>query len=233
MKHIFLKTSDQINIINKTNNIVILPEILASIVIDKKNAKRISINFNGISIKNDNYIHKIDKTELYFRESVEDNLQYFLKIEEINYFPAFINTNSIRNLLINGKIMNHKNINLNNFHNWLSNEGGIDIEDFKLNTNNIPIKGNAFLGIDENLDIQSSISIESEKFDDLALFLRDKNLVSEDLFKSLIIIIKAIELGAKTSNKIPKYSIGIQEGYLSLMGVKLLNIPRFNRLNLN
>ena len=233
MKHIFLKTSDQINIINKNNNIVILPEILASIVIEKNNAKRISINFDGISIKSDNYIHKIDKTELYFRESVEDSLQYFLKIEEIHYYPTFINTNSIRNLLINGKLINHKNINFNNFHKWLSNEGGIDIEDFKLNTTNIPIRGNAFLGIDENLDIQSSISIESEKFDDLALFLRDKNLVSEDLFKSSIIIIKAIELAAKTSNKMPKYSIGIQKGYLSLMGIKLLNIPRFNKLNFN
>ena len=28
------------------------------------------------------------------------------------------------------------------------------------------MKGNTFLGIDENLDMQSSISIESEKFDD-------------------------------------------------------------------
>ena len=95
------------------------------------------------------------------------------------------------------------------------------------------MKGNAFLGIDESLDIQSSISIESEKFDDLALFLRNKNLVSESLFKSSIIIIKAIELAAKTSNKKPKYSISIQDGYLSFMGIKLLNVPRFDRLNFN
>ena len=97
----------------------------------------------------------------------------------------------------------------------------------------MPMKGNAFLGIDENLDIQSSISIESEKFDDLALFLRNKNLVSDNLFKSAIVIIKAIELAAKTSNKTPKYSISIQDGYLSFMGIKLLNVPRFDSLNFN
>ena len=177
--------------------------------------------------------HKIKRPEIYFRESVDDNLQYSLKIEEIQYYPSFMNANSIRNLLINGKIINHKKVNFNNFHRWLSNEGGIDIEYFKFNTINIPMKGNAFLGIDENLDIQSSISIESEKLDDLALFLRNKNLVSENLFKSSIVIIKAIELAAKTSNKTPKYSISIQDGYLSFMGIKLLNVPRFDRLNFN
>ena len=41
LKHIFLKTSDQINIINKNNNIVILPEILP--VLAKADGKRIPI----------------------------------------------------------------------------------------------------------------------------------------------------------------------------------------------
>ena len=164
---------------------------------------------------------------------MEDNLQYSLKIREIQYYPTFINENSVRNLIINGKLINHKNINYNNFYYWLSNEGGIDIENFKFKTNNITMKGNAFLGIDENLDIQSSVSIESEKFDDLALFLRNKNLVSENLFKSSIVIIKAIEIASKTSNKMPKYSISIQDGYLSFMGIKLLNIPKLKRLKFN
>ena len=95
------------------------------------------------------------------------------------------------------------------------------------------MKGNAFLGIDENLDIQSSISIESEKFDDLAIFLRNKNLVSENLFKSSNVIIKAIEIASKTSNKIPKYSISIQKGYLRFMGIKLFNVPKLNKFNFN
>ena len=233
IKHILIKISNKIDIIYNNNKIIIYPEILTSVVIDKNKEKRISMNFNEVFIKNDQYIHKINRPEIYFRESIKNNLQYSLKIKELFYYPDFINEHSIKNLLVNGKIINHKNINFNNYFEWLANEGGIDIDDFKFNISQISMKGNAFLGIDKNLDLQSSISIESNELDNLVLVLKNKNLITENFFEKSNIIIKAIELASKTSNTIPKFSVSIQNGYLSLMGIKLLNIPNLKMFKFN
>ena len=87
-----------------------------------------------------------------------------------------------------------------------------------------------FWGLDENLDVQSSISIESDELDDLIIILKNESFLSKRLFETLSIIIKAIEI---SSNNIPKFSINIQNGYLSFMGVKIVNIPNFKIFNSN
>jgi hypothetical protein len=224
IKHVILKSSEIINILNQNNKIIIHPDIIASIRINKLNEKILAINLNEISILDNQYTHKINKPEIYFRDNNKNNLLYSIKIKELLYQPFFIENNVITNTDINGSLANYKNININNYYTWLSNEGGIDIDNFKFNINKTFINGNAFIGIDENKDIQSSISLEANNLYELFLIFRNKNFINENTLETSKFIIKAIEIASKASNKIPKFSINIQNGNLSLMGVKLLNV---------
>ena len=230
LKHILIKTTEKIDILYLNNNIVIFPDILGSIVIREDKEKRISVNFEKIHIIIDKYIHEISKPEVYIREKNNNNLEYSIKIKELFFLPVFSEKNSIRNLLVNGELINYRELNFNNFYNWFANQGGVDVTFFNLNINQILVKGNAFLGIDENLDVQSSISIESDELDDLIIILKNENFLTKRLFETLSIVIKAIEI---SSNNIPKFSINIQNGYLSFMGIKIVNIPNFKILNSN
>jgi len=230
LKHILIKTTEKIDILYLSNNIIIFPDILGSIVIREDKEKRVSINFEKIHIIIDEYIHEISKPEVYIREKNNNNLEYSIKIKELFFLPVFSEKNSIRNLLVNGELINYREFNFNNFYNWFANQGGVDVTFFNLNINQILVKGNAFLGIDENLDIQSSISIESDELDDLIIILKNENFLTKRLFETLSIVIKAIEI---SSNNIPKFSINIQNGYLSFMGIKIVNIPNFKVLNSN
>jgi len=226
IKHIILKSSEIINILNQNNNIIINPEIMASIRINKLNEKIISINLNEISILENHYTHKINKPEIYLREDNKNNLLYSIRIKELLYQPIFIENNVIKNIDINGSLANYKSLNINSYDTWLSNEGGIDIDNFKLNVNKTFINGNAFIGMDENIDIQSSISLEANNLYELFLILRNKNFINKNTLETSKFIIKAIEIASKVSNTTPKFSINIQNGNLSLMGVKLLNVKK-------
>ena len=212
------------NILSQNNKIIIHPDLMASIRINKFNKKIIAINIDEINILNNQYSHKINKPEIYFRENNKKQLLYSIKIKELFYQPIFTENNIITNIEINGALANYKNVNMNNYYTWLSNEGGIDIENFKLNIDETFIKGNAFIGIDENEDIQSSISLEANNLYDLFLILSNKNLITKNTLKNSKFIIKAIEIASKASNKTPTFSINIQDRYLSLMGVKLFNV---------
>ena len=226
IKHIILKSSEIINILNQNNNIIINPQIMASIRINKLNEKIISINLNEISILENHYTHKINKPEIYLREDNKNNLLYSIRIKELLYQPIFIGNNVIKNIDINGSLANYKNLNINSYYTWLSNEGGIDIDNFKLNVNKTFINGNAFIGMDENIDIQSSISLEANNLYELFLILRNKNFINKNTLETSKFIIKAIEIASKVSNTTPKFSINIQNGNLSLIGVKLLNVKK-------
>jgi hypothetical protein len=200
--------------------------MMASIRNNKLNEKIIAININEISILDKKYTHKINKPEIYFREDNKNNLLYSIKIKELLYQPIFIDNNAITNIDINGSLSNYKNLNINNYYKWLSNEGGIDIDNFKLNINKTFINGNAFIGIDENIDIQSSVSLEANNLYELFLILKNKNFINKNTLETSKFIIKAIEIASKASNTNPKFSINIQNGNLSLMGVKLLNVKK-------
>ena len=41
-------------------------------------------------------------------------------------------------------------------------------------------------------------------------------------------VIKAIELTSKASQKKPSFSVSIQNGFFSLMGIKLFSVPSLN-----
>jgi hypothetical protein len=156
---------------------------------------------------------------------MNNDLQFVIKAKEFIYKPVFIKNNLITNLNMTGKLINYKGININNFYKWFSNEGGINLEKFKLDINQTKIIGSAFFGLDKNLNIQSSISFTSTNLYKLFLILENKNFITKNTLKTSNFIIKAIEISSAASNKVPNYSISIQNGYLSLMGIKLINIP--------
>ena len=78
--------------------IIINPEIIASIRINKLNEKIIAININEVSILDNHYTHKINKPEIYLREDNQNNLLYSIRIKEILYQPIFIENNAITNI---------------------------------------------------------------------------------------------------------------------------------------
>ena len=230
IKHILIKTSEKINVTHVNNSIIILPDTLGSIIFNANKEKRFSFNFEKIQVIIDENINEISKPEIYIREQENNNLEYSIKIKELFFYPAFTDINSIKNLLINGELINYRDLNINKFYDWFSGQGGLDINNLSLNIDQISIKGNAFLGVDENLDIQSSISIESNELDNLIMILKNENFISKSLFETLNVMIKAIEV---SSNNIPKFSINIQNGYLRFMGIKIINIPNLKILKSN
>lgn len=233
MKHLIFKTSDTINILNKKNKITVNPEILASITTNKLNEKTISILADNIIIKNEVYTHKINKPEIYLRENSKNNLQFAIKIKDLNYQPAFVNNNIIKSIQTKGKLLKYKNIYINNYIDWFSNEGGLDIENFEFFINKNLFNGNAFFGIDDNLDIQSTISFKSNNLSALFLILKENNYITKNSLENSNFIIQAIEIASDASGTQPNYSISLQNGYLSLMGIKLLKIPNLSLFQVN
>ena len=227
IKHIIFQIPNEIKILNNNkNNITIAnSNILASLIIDKFFKKRISITSNNITFLLNKKAYDFGKSEIYFKTDDIDNLKYAILIDKLSWPPVFINNNTINKLSINGEIIKYKNIDINNYYKWFSNEGGIRIETFKININEAEITGNAFISLDKNLDIQSSASLNSNKLNNIFILLEKNNVISTNILKTVDFIIKATEMSSEVLNKKANYSISIQNGYLNLMGIKLLIVP--------
>ena len=228
IKHIIFQIANEIKILNNNNkkNITIAnSNIIASLIIDKFLEKRISITSNNITFLVNQKAYDFGKSEIYFKTDNTANLKYAILIDKLSWPPVFINNNTINKLSINGEIIKYKNIDINNYYKWFSNEGGIRIETFKINIDEAEITGNAFISLDKNLDIQSSASLNSNKLNNIFILLEKNNVISANTLKTANFIIKALEMSSEALNKKVNYSISIQNGYLNLMGIKLLTVP--------
>jgi hypothetical protein len=225
IKHIIFQIPNEIKILNNNNITIANSNILASLIIDKFFKKRISITSNNITFLVNKKVYDFGKSEIYFKTDNTANLKYAILIDKLSWPPVFINNNTINKLSINGEIIKYKNIDINNYYKWFSNEGGIRIETFKINIDEAEITGNAFISLDKNLDIQSSASLNSNKLNNIFILLEKNNVISTNILKTADLIIKAIEMSSKALNKKANYSISIQNGYLNLMGIKLLTVP--------
>ncbi len=225
IKHIIFQIPNEIKILNNNNITIANSNILASLIIDKFFKKRISITSNNITFLLNKKVYDFGKSEIYFKTDNTANLKYAILIDKLSWPPVFINNNTINKLSINGEIIKYKNIDINNYYKWFSNEGGIRIETFKINIDEAEITGNAFISLDKNLDIQSSASLNSNKLNNIFILLEKNNVISTNILKTADLIIKAIEMSSKALNKKANYSISIQNGYLNLMGIKLLTVP--------
>ncbi len=225
IKHIIFQIPNEIKILNNNNITIANSNILASLIIDKFFKKRISITSNNITFLLNKKVYDFGKSEIYFKTDNTANLKYAILIDKLSWPPVFINNNTINKLSINGEIIKYKNIDINNYYKWFSNEGGIRIETFKINIDEAEITGNAFISLDKNLDIQSSASLNSNKLNNIFILLEKNNVISTNILKTADLIIKAIEMSSEALNKKANYSISIQNGYLNLMGIKLLTVP--------
>jgi hypothetical protein len=225
IKHIIFQIPNEIKILNNNNITIANSNILASLIIDKFFKKRISITSNNITFLVNKKVYDFGKSEIYFKTDNTANLKYAILIDKLSWPPVFINNNTINKLSINGEIIKYKNIDINNYYKWFSNEGGIRIETFKINIDEAEITGNAFISLDKNLDIQSSASLNSNKLNNIFILLEKNNVISTNILKTADLIIKAIEMSSEALNKKANYSISIQNGYLNLMGIKLLTVP--------
>ncbi|MBT7076602.1 MAG: DUF2125 domain-containing protein [Pelagibacterales bacterium] len=224
--HIIFKISNNINIFNNNKKITVTnSNLLASFTINKYLQKKISISSSNIGFHTNKSIYDFNKLGLHFKTNDNDDLQFALRIDELSVPPLFLEKNTLNKLYITGDVIKYKKIDINNYYKWLSNEGGININNINIDINETNIAGNAFLRLDKNLDIQSSISIYSNNFNDIFTLLEQNNMVSKNTLIKANLIIKAIEIASKTSNKQSIFSINIRNGYLFLMGIKLLEIP--------
>jgi len=229
-KHIILLIPNDIKILNKNKKIKINnSKILASLTIDKFSKRRISIVSDKIFLNFNNNIYDFRNIEFYFQNKETDDLQFAILIEKLSFPPVFVLENTINKLYIKGEVIKYNNFDINNYMSWLSKEGGIQIDNFKLDLNKTSITGNAFLSLDKNFEIQHTLSIHSNKLNNIFALLEKNNYISKNTSTKANLIINAIEVASEVPNTQSIFSIKIQNGYLYLMGIKLIKVPNLKK----
>ena len=206
-------------------NIVNNSKILASLIIDKFFHINASIVSDEISF---NFLKKnydFNKVKMHLKTSDEDELRFAILADKLLLPPLFIKKNIINALYIDGDLINYKNFDINSYYSWLYKEGGINIKNFKLTFNETNLNGNAFLSLDKNFDIQSTLSMYSNNLNNMFALLEQDKFISKNTIKKASLIIKAIEVASELSNQKATFSINIRSGYLYLMGIKLIEVP--------
>ena len=229
-KHIIFLIPNDINILNVKKKITIhTSKLLASLTIDKFSKGRISIVSDKIIFNLKKNIYDFRKIEMHLKTNDTDNLQFAILIEKLSLPPAFIKENTINKFYINGDVLKYKNFYSNNYLSWLSKEGGIQIENLKLDINETNIIGNGFFSLDKNFDLLNTFSISSNKLENIFILLEKNNYISKSTSIQADLIINAIKIAAEISNKKAIFSIKMQNDYLYLMDIKLIKIPNFKQ----
>ena len=200
-------------------------KLLASLIIDKFFHINASIVSDEISF---NFLKKnydFNKVKMHLKTSDEDELRFAILADKLLLPPLFIKKNIINALYIDGDLINYKNFDINSYYSWLYKEGGINIKNFKLTFNETNLNGNAFLSLDKNFDIQSTLSMYSNNLNNMFALLEQDKFISKNTIKKASLIIKAIEVASELSNQKATFSINIRSGYLYLMGIKLIEVP--------
>ena len=225
-KHVIFLIPNKITIqYGQERMIVNNSKLLASLIIDKFSHINASVVSDKISF---NFLKKnydFNKVEMHLKTSDEDELRFAILADKLSLPPLFIKKNIINTLYIDGDLINYKNFDINNYYSWLYKEGGINIKNFKLAFNETNLNGNAFLSLDKNFDIQSTLSIYSNNLNNMFALLEQDKFIPKNTLKKANLIIKAIENASKLSNQKATFSINIRSGYLYLMGIKLIKVP--------
>jgi hypothetical protein len=229
-KHIIFLIPNDINIHNIKKKITIHnSKLLASLTIDKFSKGRISIVSDKIIFNLKKKKYDLRKIEMHLQTNETDDLQFAIFMGKLSLPPAFIKENTINKFYINGDVLKYKNFYSNNYLSWLSKEGGIQIENLKLDINETNIIGNGFFSLDKNFDLLNTFSISSNKLDNIFILLEKNNYISKSTSIKAGLIINAIKIAAEISNKKAIFSIKMQNGYLYLMDIKLIKVPNFKQ----
>ena len=229
-KHIMFLIPNDIKVLKDRKKLIInSSNLLASLTIDKFSTGRLSIMSDKMIFNFKNNIYDFGQIEMHLQTRETDDLQFAILIKKSSFPPIFIKKNAISKLYINGKFLKYKNLDINNYLDWFFKEGGIEIENFKLDFNQTNITGNAYISLDKNFDIQNTLSISSNKLSNILILLEKNNYISKNTSTKTDLIINAIEVASEISNKKAVFSISIQNGYLYLMGIKLIKVPNLKK----
>ena len=180
---------------------------------------------NQIKFDFQNKNYDFRKIEIHIKANATNDLKFAILIDKLSVPPVFIKENIINKLYIDGEAIKYKNFDINNYYSWLSKEGGIHIKNFKLGFKETNINGNAFVGLDKKFNIQNSLSLHSNNLSSVFSLLEKNNFIPKNTLNKVNLIINAVEIASEASNKKANFSINIQNGYLYLMGIKLIKIP--------
>ena len=229
-QHIIFLIPNEIKILSDNKKIIINNSNLsASLTKNKSSTRRLSIVSDKIIFNFKNNIYDFRKIEMHLQARQTDDLKFAVLIEKSSFPPVFIKNKKIKKLYINGDILKYKNLDINNYLDWFFKEGGIEIKNFKLDFNKTNVTGNAFVSLDKNFDLQNTLSISSNKLNNIIILLENNNYISKSTSTKASLIINAVELSSEISNKKAIFNINMQNGYLYFMGIKLIKVPNLKK----
>ena len=229
-QHVIFLIPNDIKILSDNKKIIINNSNLsASLTKNKSSTRRLSIVSDKIIFNFKNNIYDFRKVEIHLQARETDDLKFAVLIEKSSFPPVFIKNKKINKLYINGDILKYKNLDINNYLDWFFKEGGIEIKNFKLDFNATNVTGNAFVSLDKNFDLQNTLSISSNKLNNIIILLENNNYISKSTSTKAGLIINAVELSSEISNKKAIFNINIKNGHLYFMGIKLIKVPNLKK----
>ena len=224
LNHFLIKLENNITInYDKTSIKLSNDNLISSLIIEENLNKRISIQSDIINIDFKNESIKLIDPEFHFKESNNLNDEAFLYAKKI----LLKNKNDIKlnDIKIHSNVLNLKKINIRNLINWSTSGGGIDIKDFNIIIDNNPLRLNGFISLDKNLHMLSSLSIQGKGIENLLEIFNKYNIINSDIYEASNVIIKTTNISSKLIDKDPIYTINSQNGNLTFMKIKLLELP--------
>ena len=131
LRHFIIKIENDIIINNNIKNIKITNNnLISSLIFENNLNKRISIQSDMLRIFFAKFSLEFNKPELYSRKSDVNNNEIYFYANKLIYRKA--NNLELKNINIHTYLLNVTKFNVKNTKDWLTNEGGIEINNFSL-----------------------------------------------------------------------------------------------------
>lgn len=229
LKHFIIKIENEILIKNKINSLKIINDgLMSSIKIKNKSNIRLSIQSTSLKINSEKFLLHLFDPELHIRNINKNNIESVFIVKNIE-FPLKKNEPLFENFNLHGSVLNYPNIQIKDIKNWFIQGGGIDLKNVSLLLNNNPILFNGFISLDKKFNILSTLSFRGTGLKNLLILLKNKNIITNEIFEASKMIINTINISSKLIDKEPTYTLNVQDGILSLMNVKILNVPNLEK----
>ena len=228
LKHFIVKIENEILIINNTKNLKIINDsLISSIKIKNKSNIKFSLQSKLFKINTEQLLIELLHPKIHIRTN-NKNIESVVLSKSIIFTPKE-NYPYIENANFHGSILNYSNFEIKNIKNWFIYGGGIELKDISLLINNKPIKFNGFISLDKKFNILSTLTLKGEGIKNLLIFLKNKNIIDSQVFEASNMIVETINISSKLLDNEPTYKINVQDGILSLMNIKILEVPNLEK----
>ena len=228
LKHYIIKIENEILVKNKTDNLIIINDnLISSVNIKNKSNIRLSLKTELTKINFEKFLIELLDPRIHIRTN-NKNIESIFFTKSVS-FSLDENYPYIENINLHGSILNYTNLEIKNIKNWLIHGGGIELKDISLLINNKPIKFNGFISLDKKFNILSTLTLKGEGIKNLLIFLKNKNIIDSQVFEASNMIVETINISSKLLDNEPTYKINVQDGILSLMNIKILEVPNLEK----